>query len=102
MTTQDEQLEKIRGELALIRSDIKRLESTTARLNSIVAGDDAIGLDGVMVRLRAAEDKIETIDRLRQQQAVLMRGIGIGLSLTTVTGIGTLITVIAQSFANTP
>ncbi len=67
-------------------------------LKTLVQGNKGLRVKGVMVRLETLEDTVTVIVRDRRSERDKLKGIQIGLGITTLTGISTLIAVISQIF----
>ncbi len=67
-------------------------------LKTLVQGNEGLRVKGVVVRLEDVEEKVQTITRERRSERDKLKGIQIGLGITTLTGISTLIAVISQIF----
>ena len=65
-------------------------------LTSLVYGNEKFRLKGLNVRVEKLEDEVEKIIDDRRSERDKLRGIQIGLGITTVTGIGTLLAVVAE------
>lgn len=64
----------------------------------IVDGDPSRDLPGLRVRMKEAEAVLEEWKRYK----LIVKGIAIGMTLTMVTSVSTLITIISQAVKGTP
>ena len=66
------------------------------RYRQILFGDPETESPGVLRRIGILEKLVESAADERQAQKTMIKGILVGLGLTSVTGIGTLATLLAQ------
>ena len=67
-----------------------------ARYRQILFGDPETESPGVLKRITILEKLVESAADERQAQKTMIKGILVGLGLTSITGIGTLATLLAQ------
>lgn len=96
------ELDSIRDELQDIRKTLDIVAKDNNELKAIIRGNTGLGLRGLMARIDNAEKMLDTIETERQRQETLIKGIGIGLGLTSLTGVGTLVVTLLEAFSAAP
>jgi len=74
------------------------LESRISRMEIIILGDPTLGIEGLLPRIGRMEDSLSQLLQQRQEQRNLLRGIAIGLAVTSVSGVGTLLSILSKVF----
>ncbi len=91
--------EQLTARFARIEADLAQLSQLGERVDSLetsMYGSARLQLPGVLTQLQKLTSSLDDLVKERQTQSTLIKGIAIGLGLTSVTGIGTLITVLTQ------
>lgn len=91
--------EQLMARFGRIESELAQLSGLSDRLDSLetsMYGSQRLQLPGVLTQLQKLTSSLDELVKERQAQSTLIRGIAIGLGLTSLTGIGTLITVLSQ------
>lgn len=84
---------------ATVAKLIQRIDEVEENLQlhaALIRGDDQLQLPGLLTRLTALEQLVKILVDKDQKRITLLRGIVIGLSITSVTSIGSFITLILQ------
>lgn len=80
----------------ILERRVAELEERAERFSTLLDGDERLGYTGLRRDIAIARQDIEMLKTEREKQRNMLRGIGIGLGVTGVTGAGTLGTLIAQ------
>lgn len=75
------------------------LHDRVDRHSIVLFGDAQMNVVGLVADLSDVKEMLQTIINKDRERIVLMRGIVVGLGLTTLTGAGTLITLLVQIFS---
>lgn len=89
LTLEQQRMAQLENELR----DLKQRQAIHAR---VLFGDSETDTPGVLKRISTLEKLVESSADERQAQKTMVKGILVGLGLTSVTGIGTLAALIAQ------
>lgn len=92
------------GDLEALRRDMNDVKDgdyciqaeNIKRILRLIDGDADLKAKGMWQMIQELHSSVTEMQEERKQQKTLMRGIVIGLGLTGITGIGTLVTLLAQ------
>lgn len=76
--------------------ELSRLGERVDGLETSMYGSSRLKLPGVLDQLQKLTASLDELVNERRAQSTLIKGIAIGLGLTSLTGLGTLITVLSQ------
>lgn len=79
-----------------MRSAQTVLSDSLARYRQLMFGDPEADTPGVLKRIATLEKLVESSEAERQAQRNIIKGMAIAIAFSSVTGIGTFITVLSQ------
>ena len=96
ITPIDKRMSQVEDDIRAIKATQIAQADLQARYRQILFGDVETESPGVLRRITVLEKLMEASADERQAQKTMIKGILVGLGLTSITGIGTLATLLAQ------
>jgi hypothetical protein len=75
------------------------LQDRVDRQSIVLFGDKEMNVAGLVIDHSEVKEMLQDMIKKDRERIVLMRGIVVGLGLTTLTGAGTLVTLLVQIFS---
>lgn len=89
-------MSQLEDEMRAMRGVMTTLTDSVARYRQLMFGDSEAETPGMLKRIATLEKLAETSEAERAAQRNIIKGMAIAIAFSSVTGIGTFITVLSQ------
>lgn len=100
--TLEKNIYELRKEVSELRRELNAASVTVSKFKVVMEGDASIGLLGMFSRMDSTNDRLKKLEEIEKSRTLMIRGLAIGMGLSSIAGISTVINLLSAFFGGGP